>query len=775
MRLCGTLWALLVVGVLSLGAPAPMWADIVDGGVSEDADSGVDTPVVDDEAVYSGWTSETSLPKTGTYKLMNSVVLSSQHTIGTWASSKPEEPSKVLTLDLNGHTITLEGNANLYIQVNGRLIIEDSAGGGMIVNTTGAGSSNEMIYSAGSFVLRGGTVKNLASGSHALFLNSSADGSILGGGIVDEAGSDSTVMVNSNASLVFSDGSIVNNSAHASAIYLNTNSKFTMTGGSIESAGVGGSKAAIYSNQRKQGDGFVAITGGTVASADTGIYSAFSPVDITGGSIEAGGPALQTRYAKVEAAEGSEVILKSDDCIVYSFSESSNSIKGATVEAPSLTSSYTKNETTLVVEDSTLAVDHIIKNDQSEATAGIDVTLNDGNKLEKVPSGLDESLPEGSKPVVGEDGSITVGGADSQAASIMVDGATVIYDKLSTAVEKVANGQTIKLLKANDEKVTVSKEISFTIDEEGITGSSYSIIAGSGYELDRSGNTYTFTKYAPPSPPIIIIPEYDVEVPAVEGGKITAKPSSAEKGDKVTLTVVPEAGQELRELKVTDGSGKAIELTENEDGTFTFTMPGGDVEISAVFGCDGGDLCISHKFPDFDADEWYHDPMDWAIENGYLMGFDDDGAIRPYGGATRAQVVVVLARIAGVDADSYSGSGFADVSDSAWYGRAVAWAVENGIVEGYGDGTFFGPDDPVTREQLAVILMRFAKFQGKDVAGRGDLEFPDTGSASDWAVDALSWAVSEGLLLGDDTTGELNPVDGSVRAELVTVLMRYMS
>lgn len=93
----------------------------------------------------------------------------------------------------------------------------------------------------------------------------------------------------------------------------------------------------------------------------------------------------------------------------------------------------------------------------------------------------------------------------------------------------------------------------------------------------------------------------------------------------------------------------------------------------------------------------------------------------------------------------------------------VAWAAENGIVEGYGDGTYFGPDDPVTREQLAVILMRFAAFQGKDVSGRGDLEFPDAGTANDWALDALSWAVSEGLILGDDTTGELNPIDGPAR------------
>lgn len=277
-------------------------------------------------------------------------------------------------------------------------------------------------------------------------------------------------------------------------------------------------------------------------------------------------------------------------------------------------------------------------------------------------------------------------------------------------------------------------------------------------------------------PPVITPPaKNDVEIPVVEGGKIAAKPASAEKGDKVTLTVTPDAGQELRELKATDGAGRAIELTENEDGTFTFTMPDGDVEISAVFGCDGGDLCISHKFPDFDASEWYHDSMDWAIENGYLKGFDDDGTIRPYGKATRAQVVAVLARIAGVDEDKYTSSGFADVSDSDWHARVVAWAAESGIVEGYGDGTYFGPDDPVTREQLAVILMRFAAFQGKDVSGRGDLEFPDAGSANDWALDALSWAVSEGLILGDDTTGELNPIDGSARAELVAILMRYMS
>lgn len=243
-------------------------------------------------------------------------------------------------------------------------------------------------------------------------------------------------------------------------------------------------------------------------------------------------------------------------------------------------------------------------------------------------------------------------------------------------------------------------------------------------------------------PPVVTPPtKNDVEIPVVEGGKIAAKPASAEKGDKVTLTVTPDAGQELRELKATDGAGKAIELAENEDGAFTFTMPDGDVEISAVFGCDGGDLCISHKFPDFDA----------------------DGTIRPYGKAARAQVVAVLARIAGVDEGKYKSSGFADVSDSDWHARVVAWAAENGIVEGYGDGTYFGPDDPVTREQLAVILMRFAAFQGKDVSGRGDLEFPDAGAANDWALDALSWAVSEGLILGDDTTGELNPIDGPAR------------
>ena len=768
MRLCRTLWALLVAGLLALGAPAPMWADPVEGSDSLGA-----TLVAAEDKAYVEWTSETSLPTSGTYKLMNDVVLSKEVTIGRWASNKPTSPD-TLVLDLNGHTVTLDAAANIKVQISGRLVIEDSAGNGQIVNTTSAGSKS-MIEAVGSFALYGGTVKKVSpDGSHALFLNGNADGVMSGGSIIDEAGGDSAVMVNSNATFELSGGSIVSNSSGSSAVYLNTTSKFIMTGGSIESAGVGGSKAAIYSNQQAQGS--ITISGGTVASAGTGVYSAFAPVSITGGSVATVGPTLRTRYATVNAAGGSEVTLKSDDCIVYSFSGSLNKITGAKIEAPALTSSYTdENEAILEVKDSILSVDQVVKGDKSESDANINVTIGEGNKLEKLPSGLEESLPEGFKPVIGEDGSIEIGGVESQVATITTEGSTAYYDSLSAAVDNVKDGQTIVLIKATDEKIVISREISFTLDQASITGSGHSIAAGGGFVLSCSGSTYIVSKYVPP---VIIVPtKYDVEISAVTGGKVVAKPSSAEKGAKVVLTVTPNAGQELRELAAADAAGEKIDLTENADGTFTFIMPAGDVAVTAVFGCDGSELCPGNKFPDFDASEWYHDAMDWAITNGYLLGFDNDGTIRPYGQTTRAEVVAVLARIAGADVKAYANADkkFADVSDSDWFAGVVAWAAQNGIVEGYGDGTYFGPNDPVTREQLAVFLMRFAKFKGQDVTGRVDLEFPDAESVNDWAQESVSWAVSEGLILGYEDTGLLKPGAGAARAELAAIMMRFMS
>ena len=115
---------------------------------------------------------------------------------------------------------------------------------------------------------------------------------------------------------------------------------------------------------------------------------------------------------------------------------------------------------------------------------------------------------------------------------------------------------------------------------------------------------------------------------------------------------------------------------------------------------------------------------------------------------------------------------FTDVEAGSWYEDAIIWAAANGIVEGYGDGTFF-PDADVTREQMAAILYRYAEYAGLDVTGRGDLTaFPDGESVSAWAEENVSWAVAEGLLTGRDD-GTLDPAGTATRAEIATILMRY--
>lgn len=265
-----------------------------------------------------------------------------------------------------------------------------------------------------------------------------------------------------------------------------------------------------------------------------------------------------------------------------------------------------------------------------------------------------------------------------------------------------------------------------------------------------------------PQPPVTPQPpaKDDIEIPAHPGGKVEVSPKNPDAGDKVTVYPKPQAGKEVR---------------KNEKGEFEFTMPQGDVEVNVVFGCDGGDLCETHKFADIDASQWYHDPIDWALEKGYLRGYEGTNLMGPSDTTSRAQFVAMLARAAGADNGKLDGKGgtFGDVNADDWFAGVVAWGAENGIVSGYDGTNDFGPDHAVTREQVAVFLMRFAQKNGVDTSGRGDLsKFPDAGKVSDFAGNAMKWAVEEGFIKGLDS-GELKPGDVASRAEVATILMRY--
>ena len=149
-----------------------------------------------------------------------------------------------------------------------------------------------------------------------------------------------------------------------------------------------------------------------------------------------------------------------------------------------------------------------------------------------------------------------------------------------------------------------------------------------------------------------------------------------------------------------------------------------------------------------------------------------DTAFSPNSTLTRSMLVTILHRLEGTPAAS--GNSFADVASGTWYTDAVSWAAANGIVTGYSD-TQFGPDDSITREQLAAILYRYAAYKGMDTSATADLaNFPDSGSVSTWAGDSVKWAVSFGLISGKDD-GRLDPLGTATRAEVATILMRFLS
>ncbi len=175
-------------------------------------------------------------------------------------------------------------------------------------------------------------------------------------------------------------------------------------------------------------------------------------------------------------------------------------------------------------------------------------------------------------------------------------------------------------------------------------------------------------------------------------------------------------------------------------------------------------------FTDVAEEQWFYDAVEYVYENGLMNGVTET-TFEPDSTTTRGMIVTVLYRMAGSPAVTGENA-FTDVEAGSWYEDAIIWAAANGIVEGYGDGTFF-PDADVTREQMAAILYRYAEYAGLDVTGRGDLTaFPDGETVSAWAEENVAWAVAEGLLTGrDDQT--LDPAGTATRAEIATILMRY--
>ena len=269
----------------------------------------------------------------------------------------------------------------------------------------------------------------------------------------------------------------------------------------------------------------------------------------------------------------------------------------------------------------------------------------------------------------------------------------------------------------------------------------------------------------------------DIPTGPVSGHRITVKPSdhgtvspsrtTAGKGGTVTLTVTPDEGYRLEKLTVKDASGNELKLVDQGEGRYSFTMPDTNVTVEASFVLDDG---AGLPFTDVAVGDWYYDAVAYVYENGLMTGTSGT-LFSPNATTTRAMIVTILYRLEGSPVANGS-AGFTDVAYGTWYTAAVNWAAANDIVTGYGSGKF-GPMDPITREQMAAILFRYADFKGMDTTARADLSgYTDAGDISAYAVEAMSWANAEGFITGTTAT-TLKPQGSATRAQVATILTRY--
>lgn len=298
-----------------------------------------------------------------------------------------------------------------------------------------------------------------------------------------------------------------------------------------------------------------------------------------------------------------------------------------------------------------------------------------------------------------------------------------------------------------DTSVTITKDTTFTADW---TRNQTDRPSGGG--SSSSDRTYSI----------------DVDVTGSRGGSVTLSPTRASAGTRVTITVRPNSGYELDELTVLDEDGDEVRLTQRTDTTYTFHMPDGKVTVEAAFTL-AQTQTPQTTFADVPASAWYYNAVEYVYENGLMSGVSG-GRFAPDDTLTRAMLVQTLYAMEGRPAAA--SAGFADVASGDWYASAVNWAAANGVVSGVSE-TGFGPNNALTREQLALILYRFAQYKGYDVTGTSDLAaYADGSSVSGWAAEAMGWAVDAGLISGVGGN-QIAPTGTASRAQVAQILMNF--
>lgn len=335
------------------------------------------------------------------------------------------------------------------------------------------------------------------------------------------------------------------------------------------------------------------------------------------------------------------------------------------------------------------------------------------------------------------------------------NGTVVTYDRYWDKETEFDYGDTVY--------VEITPKDGYTIDKISITDS----VTGKSVSYTESStekNVYYFTM---PEHPVLVKVEfkegYSITVADTKYGKIKVSEKNADEDDRITITVEPDYGYQLTWLSIKAKDGTKVSYSEGyTKNTYYFYMPDQDVTISATFS--RGTL----PFTDVKRTDWFYDAVSFTYNMGIMDGVETN-KFSPSTTITRGMVVTMLWRMAG---EPYaSGTYFDDVSYGRYYTTAVAWSARNNIIEGSGANTF-GVNDPITREQLAVILYRYAKYMNYSTTTSSLYGYDDANKVSSWAKDAMGWAVRNGVI-GGVTNTTLCPNNTATRAEVAQMFMNF--
>ena len=648
---------------------------------------------------------------------------------------------KTITLNLNGMTLTNVDDHTILN--NGNLTI---TGTGRVDNISHAKGA---LYNKGTVVINGGT-----------FDRSQENGMNKG-----ESGQNSWYTIKNVGTMTINDGATVQTAGNNAALgkfsslvsngYFNTNDYNTNKGLeqpilTIDGGTFRGGLNTIKNDDRAK----LTINGGTFSNYYQAVVQNHNIAEITGGTFTAASDANTETYGIYNCGCGADIDLGT-------LTVSGGTFTGATYAVAEVSSQNAIVNISGGQFAGTKAA--IIKSSTSNAT----IAISGGSFSQPVKKDyLDSSLNAELKRASGETPySYYTSMNDALAAAKPGDTVTDLkattelkvtltmkYNDGATAdiTYNVASGTTITL-------PTPAHRSGYTFN--GWYDGSKFYAAGASYKVSATATLNASWSYIS-SGSSSYDPTYSVSTPSkTENGSVTVSPKSASKGDTVTITVKPDSGYVLETLTVTDKNGDELKLTDKGNGKYTFTMPGSKVEVKATFMEDNSVLNFFYDVPN---GAYFYEAVKWAVDKGITNGLSDT-MFGPYESCTRAQIVTFLWRATG-SPEPKTASSFTDVPANAYYAKAVAWAVENGITNGM-TATMFAPDATCTRGQSVTFLYRALKGTAS-----GSTNFTDVQSDAFYA-DAINWAVANNVTNGTSNT-TFSPNADCTRAEIVTFLYR---